>query len=71
MLSEAAKRRIAQLERQRQAADARGADLSGAQIAELKRQVAGLLGPRESVSRAMKRLRPAKPQKGGPNTGVP
>ena len=46
------------------AADAQGADLSGAQIAALKREMAGLLRPGESVGRAMKRLRPAKPQKG-------
>ena len=64
VLSAAAKRKIAELERQRQAVDARGADLSGAQIADLKRQMADLLQPKESVGRAMKRLRPVKTQKG-------
>lgn len=64
VLTEAAKRKIAERERQRQAAAAQGQDLSGAQIADLKRQMAGLLQPKESVSRAMKRLRPAKPVKG-------
>ena len=72
VLSEVAKRKIAERERQRQAADAKGADLSGAQIADLKRQIAALLQPKESLSRGFKRLRPAKPAKGAlcPSCGV-
>ena len=67
VLSEAARRKIAERERRRQQEEARAeADLSGSRIAELKRQAAALLLPGESVARAMKRLRPAKGSKGMP-----
>lgn len=56
-MSQAARRKIEERERQRQAEDARP-EMSGAQAAEAKRSMAALMLPKETVSRAMNRLRP-------------
>ena len=57
IVSQAARKKIAERERQREADDAKP-EMSGAQAAEAKRSMAAIMLPKETVSRAMKRLRP-------------
>ncbi|KAK9806523.1 hypothetical protein WJX73_006788 [Symbiochloris irregularis] len=57
IVSQAARKKIAERQRQQEAEEAKP-ELSGAQAAEVKRSMAAIMLPKETVSRAMNRLRP-------------
>ncbi len=68
VVSAAVRRKIEEQQAREAAAEA-APDMSGAQAAALKRQIAGLLQPGETVTEALKRLRPPAPKparRGGP-----
>ena len=64
MVSETVRRQIAERERQQRLKDEKP-EISGAQAAVYKADMASLLLPGESVSRGMKRLRPPHQHKFG------